>query len=667
MARQTTPYGSWTSPITPQVVTAGGRSFSMVRFDGDRILWSEGRPEEKGRQVICTSESGDQIRELIPEEASASSRVHEYGSGAYVANNGRVFYVEESDQRIYRSTRTSQGKIESTPITPEPDRPAGVRYADMDVSPDGAWIYAVRETHGESGEPVNDLVRIPADGSAPPKRVAGGHDFYSFPRVSPDGRTLAFTTWDHPQMPWDGTELWLAEITDDGIEEVTRVAGGPEESVFQPQWHEDGTLYFVSDRTDWWNVYRRVDGKVEPVTAVDAEIGTPQWVFGLSHYAFLSKDRMACIVVRNGLDHLAIVDLTKPDAQTGHVMTEIPFPYTYYGRGGTIVSDGKSRLAFVVASSTEAPAVAVFDVPDALGTHARLPESIHILRNSGGPEIDSEFLSRAVPIEFPTTGDRTAHALYYPPASRDHKGPDNERPPLIVKSHGGPTAYSTSELSYAAQFWSSRGFALVDVNYGGSTGYGRPYRERLKGTWGIVDVDDCIAAAKYLEAEGKVDGKRMAIRGGSAGGFTTLCALVFHDVFAAGASHYGVAELEALARDTHKFEARYMDGLIGPYPERKDLYYERSPVHFVDRLSCPVILLQGSEDKVVPPSQAEAMVEAMKSKGLPHAYVVFEGERHGFRQAANIHRALEAEYLFYAKVFGFQPADDFAPLEELRM
>lgn len=704
MSPETAPYGAWKSPIVPESITRGGRSLTMVRWDGDDLYWLEYRPEENGRGVILRWNAEEGIREVTGPEASVGTRVHEYGGGDYAVSDGVLFYVDASDQRLYRQV-TSDGVPASAPrvvipITPEPPSPGSVRYADPDISPDGRWIFAVRETHplpgsdaaATSHEPRNDLVRIPSDGSAPPVVVAEGKDFYSYPRISPNGMRLAFTTWSHPRMPWDGTDLWIADVGSRGeVGPARHVAGGEEESIFQPEWSPDGRLHFVSDRSGWWNIYEwvdterdrggsnpidqpsraepvdrdhpapsvvtqeKADGRIHPVTQIEAEIGTAQWVFGLSHYAFLG-DRIACVFASGGLDHLGFVD---PHGAHPDVIRRARFPFTYYGRGGSIVSNGRNQLAFVIASSHMAPTVSRLSVPGDLSA-MEFPE---IIRPSSEVEFDSGYLSRAEAIEFPTANGRTAHALYYPPTNSDFIAPKTELPPLMVKSHGGPTSYSTSELALGAQFWTSRGFAVVDVNYGGSTGYGRAYRSRLDGNWGIVDTEDCIAAARYLAERGLVDGKRMAIRGGSAGGFTTLCALVFHDVFAAGASHYGVADLEALAKDTHKFEARYMDRLVGPYPARRDLYRDRSPVHFVDRLSCPVILLQGSEDRVVPPSQSEAMVAALEAKGIPHAYVLFEGERHGFRQAPNIQRALEVEYLFYAKVFGFEPADDFEPLE----
>jgi dipeptidyl aminopeptidase/acylaminoacyl peptidase len=447
-------------------------------------------------------------------------------------------------------------------------------------------------------------------------------------------------------MPWDGTELWVADIASDGsLSNSARVAGGIEESIFQPAWSADGTLHFVSDRTGWWNIYALVGDKIVALTDMEAEFGSPQWIFGLSRYAFLSKGRIACSYASKGLDHLAILDTHLRELRV------LDSPYTTIG---DVRSDGQDMLFFVGASASVAPEVVVTD----LGENRR-----RVLKRSLDVDIAPGYISSPEPVEFPTSGDRTSHALFYRPKNKDCVARADERPPLLVLSHGGPTGASNSSLKLGIQYWTSRGFAVVDVNYGGSTGYGRPYRERLKGQWGIVDMDDCINAARYLASRGDVDINRMAIRGGSAGGYTTLCALVFTDVFKAGASHFGVADLAALVKDTHKFESRYLDKLIGPYPEAAEIYRQRSPLYFADRLSCPVILFQGLDDKVVPPSQAEVMIDALRAKGLPVAYVAFEGEGHGFRKAANIKRTAEAELSFYAIVFGFQPADEIEPVE----
>jgi len=530
--------------------------------------------------------------------------------------------------------------------------PRGERYADMEFTPDGTRLYAVRERHREPGaEAVNDLVVIPLDGSAAPVAVAGGHDFFASPRVSPDGTTLVWLAWDHPRMPWDGTELYSAPINPDGtLGQARLVAGGPEESVFQPAWSPEGVLYLVSDRSGWWNLYFEEDGKVHPLYPMEAEFGAPMWVFGMATYAFLDDGRTACIVSQDGIDRLAVLD--------GGRLELLDLPYTAYV-GPYLATDGR-RVAVVASGPADPSAVLVID----LG----LPDGpqVEVVRRSLSIEVDPAYVPEPESIEFPTAGGLTAYALYYPPANPEAAGPDGERPPLLVNSHGGPTGQTPAMFSLATMFWTSRGFGVVYVNYGGSTGYGRAYRRRLDGNWGIVDTQDCIAAAAYLADRGSVDPDRLAIRGGSAGGYTTLCALTFHDHFAAGVSHFGVADPAALAAETHKFESRYLDGLIGPWPDAEQVYTERSPIHHTDGLSCPTLLLQGLEDKVVPPSQAEAMAEALRAKGVPYALLAFEGEQHGFRQVATIRRAYEAELAFYGQVFGFTPAGELPPLELVR-
>jgi len=447
-------------------------------------------------------------------------------------------------------------------------------------------------------------------------------------------------------MPWDGTELWVGDLQSDGSLVNSRlVAGSSSESIFQPEWSPDGSLYFISDRTGWWNLYVEQSGVIKPVLETNAEIGVPQWVFGYSRYTFLSEDRIACVVQKNGFEHIVVAH-TRSNRRDA-----LPLPYSVVS---SLVSDGADTLFFIAASGLTAPEVVSFNLRKNTST---------VLKRSMTTAIAAEYFSEPEPIEFPTSGNLTAYALFYPPRNKDFHAPDGEKPPLLVISHGGPTSATTPALKLTIQYWTSRGFAVVDVNYGGSTGYGREYRERLKGRWGIVDVEDCINAARYLEKRGDVNGNRMAIRGGSAGGYTTLCALVFHKVFAAGACYYGVADLETLARDTHKFESRYEEALVGPYPKAAELYRQRSPVHFADRLSCPVILFQGLEDKVVPPSQAEIMIAALRAKQLPFAYVVFPTEGHGFREAANIQRSAEAELYFYSQIFRFTPADTIAPFK----
>jgi dipeptidyl aminopeptidase/acylaminoacyl peptidase len=422
-----------------------------------------------------------------------------------------------------------------------------------------------------------------------------------------------------------------------------RIAGSANESIFQPEWSPDGRLHFISDRSGWWNLYRWQDGQVSALCPMEAEFGVAQWAFRESTYVFASAQRIICTYVRDGINHLASLD-----TETG-TLEGIDVPYTHIDG----IRTGGQRVLFLASSPSELTSIVELDLAS---------RKHQVLRRSSTLSLDPSFVSLGEPIEFPSAGDRTAHGFFYPPTSGEFAGPPGGQPPLIVASHGGPTGSADNGLKLAIQFLTSRGFAILDVNYGGSTGYGRAYRERLNGQWGVVDVDDCVNGAVYLAALGRVDRNRIAIRGGSAGGFTTLAALTFREVFRAGASHCGVSDLEALARDTHKFESRYLDRLVGPYPERADLYRERSPIHAVDCLSCPIIFFQGLEDKVVPPNQAERMVNALMRKDLPVAYVAYEGEQHGFRQAANIKRTLDAELYFYSRVFGFELAEPVEPV-----
>jgi dipeptidyl aminopeptidase/acylaminoacyl peptidase len=634
-APQVAPYGSWKSPITSDLIVAGTIRLGQVIPDGEDLYWIESRPAEGGRQVIVHRSPDRRTADVTPAPFNARTRVHEYGEGDYTVQGGVVYFANFADQRIYRQEAGGP----PTPLTPAAD----LRYADAVVDPRGRLI-CVREDHTAAGrEPANTLVSIPLDGGAG-RVLISGSDFYSTPRLSPDGSRLAWLAWNHPNMPWDGTELWVTDLGPDGnLGRAERVAGGPAESVFQPEWSPDGTLHFVSDRTGWWNLYRYRGGAVEPLCPMEAEVGRPQWVCGMSTYAFGRDGRIFCAYNQRGTWHLAGID-----PGTGR-LEPIEAPYTEIAS----LRAAGDRLVFVAGSPAEPTAVVRLD--PATGR-------AEVLRRSTTLAIDPGYISVPQAVEFPTEGGRTAHAFYYPPHNRDFTAPAGERPPLLVRSHGGPTSAASAVLHPEYQFWTSRGFSVLDVNYGGSTGYGRAYRQRLDGAWGIVDVDDCVNGARYLAERGLVDPGRLAIRGGSAGGYTTLCALTFRSFFRAGASHYGVSDLEALARDTHKFESRYLDRLVGPYPERRDLYRERSPIHFTERLSCPVIIFQGLEDKVVLPNQAERMVAALRAKGLPVAYVPFAGEQHGFRRAENIKRALDGELYFYSRIFGFKLAEPVEPV-----
>jgi dipeptidyl aminopeptidase/acylaminoacyl peptidase len=637
------PYGSWESPFSAAEIASGGgrRSGALLAADG-ALWWAEMRPDEGGRTALMRRPEGGRPEEATPAGANARTRVHEYGGGAWtLAAPDVVVYAEFADQRLYRRRLGD----DAVAITPEPETEGALRYADLRVTPDGETIVCVREVHPDGGgEPENQIVALPLSGEGEARILARGRDFYSFPRLSADGATLAFTCWDHPEMPWDGTELWTAPLADP--EAARKLAGGREESIFQPEWGPDGRLHFVSDRSGWWNLYAVGDGgEEEQLTAEEADLAHPQWLFGGATYAFAEGGAIVIVRTERATERLFVRD------PGGGPLRDLGLPYTNFVFPS--ISSRGSRVAFVAGTPEAEPAVVVHDLASGEGDEVE----------SGGEAVDPAFVPVPRPVEFETGGGEVAHGFYYPPTNPDFEAPAGEAPPLIVESHGGPTSHVVPALDREFLFWTSRGFGIVDVNYRGSTGYGRAYREKLRGTWGVVDSEDCVRAALHLAATGEADRARLAIRGGSAGGYATLCALVFHDEMAAGASYFGVADAEALATDTHKFESRYLDGLIGPYPERADLYRERSPIHFVERLRSPAILFQGLEDEIVPPNQAETMVAAMKANGVPHAYLAFEGEQHGFRKAETNVRCMEAELYFYGRILGFEPAGEIEPVE----
>jgi dipeptidyl aminopeptidase/acylaminoacyl peptidase len=635
----TAPFGSWRSPITVDVLTAGTVGLRYLAATDGTLYWVEGRPDEGGRDVLVRRTADGRIRDAVPREFNTRTRVHEYGGGAVAVRGMTAVFANFADQRLYRV----DGETSPVAITAEPLAKGSHRYADGEIAPNAARMICVRERHEPNGV-VNEIVDLPLDGSVSPRVLASGHDFFSTPRMSPDGRQLAWRVWDHPNMPWDGSEIFVADVRGDGtLADPRRVAGGRDEAVLQPGWSPDGTLHFVSERTGWWNLYRAKRGQIEALAPMKAEFGQVEWMFGQSVYTFLGDGRIACFFVRDGRRHLAIVD---PEKQSvAELAPELSF-ISHPSRLG-------ARLAFIGGGDTEPLGIMVLD--PATGSR-------EVIRTSARDVIDPGFVSRATPLDFPTDAGKTAHALFYEPTNADFVPPEGERPPLLVLSHGGPTGMTLSVLDPEIQYWTSRGFAVVEVNYGGSTGYGREYRERIFGQWGVVDLQDCVNAARHLANTGKADPRRLAIRGGSAGGYTTLCALVFTDVFAAGASYYGVADIAALAKDMHKFESRYFDRLVGPYPEAEQTYRERSPVHYFDRLERPVIVFQGLDDMVVPPAQAEMLVEALRKKGIPYAYLAFPGEGHGFRQAETIKRAMEAELGFYSAILGFPLGESIEPV-----
>ncbi len=616
------PYGTWSSPITAALAASGSVRVGGVCLDGDDVYWVEARPAERGRSVVVRRRAGGRVEDVTPADFNVRSRVHEYGGGAFAVGAGTVFFVNDADQRLWRQDPGAPPR----PMTPE----APARHADLVIDRARGRIVCVWEEFG-GGEPVDALVSVPIDGGSP-RVLAAGADFYAGARLDPSGERLAYLTWSHPRMPWQGSELWVAPVQrDGGLGAAEKVAGGPDESIFQPAFSPDGILHFVSDRSGWWNLYRAPG---EPLWPVDAELGLAQWTFGQATYGWVDRSTIACAFRRAGAWHLALLE------RHGSTPLDAPVTEIAYLRAAP------GRVVFAGGSPT-VPAAIV-----GLSVEPGSPPAQLVFHRCGPSAVEEAYLSRPEPVSFGSAAGATAHGLFYPPRNPEFSAPAGERPPLIVMSHGGPTSAASSSLNWGIQFWTSRGFAVLDVDYRGSTGHGRAYRRALDGLWGVADVEDCAAGARHLVSRGQADGARLAIRGGSAGGYTTLAALAFTDVFRAGASYYGIGDLEALARDTHKLESHYLDSLIGPYPDRRDLYRARSPIHHVDRLSCPVIFFQGLEDKVVPPDQAERMVAALRRKGVPVEYLAFPGEQHGFRRAENISAALEAELAFYTRVFG---------------
>lgn len=633
------PYGAWASPI--RIDDAVGDLIGLAEpwIDGSETYWLEARPSEGGRRVLARQALDGTITDLTPPPFNVRTRVHEYGGGSYSVAGGVVVFSNFADNRLYRLDPGGEGPV---PITPD----APWRFADLRLDPRRLRVLAVREDHSGPGQAKAAIVAVPLNGGGPPEVLVSGPDFLAAPRLSPDGTRLAWLEWDHPDMPWDGSRLRTARFATDGaLGDPVLAAGGQDESIAQPEWSPDGVLHFVSDRTGWWNLYRLLDGPaLDPLAPMEAEFADPAWVFGRSSYAFLPDGSIAATARFDGRDHLLHL-------RPGDLVGEVELAYTEF-EGLRAASGG---AVAVVGSPSEPAVLARFD-PATLAVAG-------VLRRASSLAIEPAVVSIPETIHFPMPNGRVAHALYYPPRNPGFVAPDGERPPLVVQSHGGPTSNASTALDLGKQLLTSRGIAVVDVDYGGSTGYGRAYRSALNGAWGVVDVDDCVAAARFLADRGDVDPERLAISGGSAGGYTTLSALAFRDVFSAGISLFGVGDLETLARDTHKFESHYMDRLVGPYPEAADLYRQRSPVHFLDQIRCPVLVMQGLDDKVVPPSQAEAIVEALVSNGIPYAYLAFEGEGHGFRGATAIRRSIEAELSFLGQVFGFAPADRLEPLE----
>ncbi len=671
--QDTAPCGSWHSSLTADKVAAGVRPVSAPRIAGTSVVWLEGLPAEGGRVVAQRWDAG-RLQTLTPAEFNLRSRVHEYGGGACIAVGERLFFTHFTNGRVY----TQQGDAPPQPLAA--GDASTLRHADLEFDAQRGRLLAVREDHGTgAAEPRNSLVSLPAepiqgdsesdgtgddtsddtgdDETGAAWTLAEGMDFYAAPRLSPSGQQLAWLAWNHPQMPWQGCELWLATVDAAGrTQGARRMAGGPTEALAQPLWSPQGELFVVSDRSGWWNLYRvdtaqtanheRSD-TLQPVCPMEAEFARPMWVFGQSLYGFTADDEITAAVIDKGLSRLLRIRL-RPGAATEVSSLSGPCSDISDISDITELRAGPGCIVVQAASATTAEQIIRVDVE----TGATL-----VLASSLADPPSAALISAPQTLTYPSAGGRMAHAFFHPPCNPDFAAPAGELPPLIVTSHGGPTSMSAGSLRLALQFWTSRGFAVLDVNYGGSSGFGRAYRRLLDGQWGVVDVEDCVAGAQFVAAQGWVDARRMAIRGSSASGFTTLCALAFHDVFAAGASHYGVSDLAGLDADTHKFESRYTATLVAAPATRDAVYAARSPLHHVGRIRVPMIFFQGLEDRVVPPSQSLVMVEALRAQGVPVAYHTYEGEGHGFRRQATIAASLQAELAFYGQVFGFAVSD----------
>ena len=633
-------YGSWKSPLTIEKLLQESIQLNGLNIVDGEVYFSELRPNEGGRNVLCKLKDGAKT-DLLPPEYNNRTRVHEYGGSALLISNKICYFSNFTDQKIYKMEMGIQPKALTS------SKP--YRFADFSIDSDGSNLYAVMEDHSESDiNATNSIVKINLK-TGEIVQLALGFDFYSSPRLNCDNTKIVYICWNHPNMPWDENELWVADITKEGrLENNRKIAGGNKTSIFQPEWAKDGSLYFVDDKSGWWNIYQYRNKKIKCICEKNLEFGRPQWRFGDSTFKLIDNSTIICTYRDKEKWNLARLDVNTSD------LLDIHTPFTSFHA----LNIYKNSLYFIGASPRELASIVKLDLSSQKVSTLYAPTKL---------PFSDKYISEPELIEFPTENNKTAFAFFYPPHNPDINKPVNELPPLIVMSHGGPTGCSEHILSIKnsapTQYWTTRGFAVIDVNYGGSTGYGRKYRERLNKTWGITDVKDCENAAKYLIKQQRVDKNRIAIRGGSAGGYTTLCALVFTDTFAAGASFFGVSNLESLARETHKFESRYLDSMIGPYPELKDVYYERSPINHTEKLSCPIIFFQGLEDKVVPPNQAEDMYKILLKKQLPTAYIAYEGEQHGFRKAENIKHSLESELFFYSKVFNISPADKLPEIE----
>ncbi len=684
MTTETTCYGEWSSPITGADIARRHVGLSFPTISADRLWWVETRAAEGGRLVVVGQAGGGVPRDLIPAGYSARTRVHEYGGQSYLPVPGGLVFANFADQRLYHcadpggeggaaEARTltagePAGVAEARPLTAAPGPGGADRFADFAISPDGREVWCVRERHA-GGRITRAIVAVPLDGSAAEapgavRVLVSGSDFYAYPTPSPDGTRLAWICWDHPRMPWDGTELRVAPIGDPGAGQV--IMGGGQESVLAPVWRDDASLYVISDRSGWWNLYlAEVPAPAEgegPVPAEpralcprEEEFGAPLWQLGMRPYAVLGDGRIA-VTHGIGAARLGVLDpgtgeLTDPD-----LAYQVFLPW--------ISASGLGVAAIAGGASVPLSVIRV-DIPaaGAAGT-----ATVRELRPEADSLPDPAYLPvpRAVDLSGPS--GEVVHALVYPPANPTVTAPDGELPPYIAWVHGGPTGVVHPRLDLEKAFFTSRGIGIIDVNYGGSSGYGRAYRERLRGQWGVVDVADVMRAALALAEAGEADGKRLGIRGGSAGGWTALAAVTSglgiaeevraggqRGVFAAVTSYFGVSDLRGFAAQTHDFESRYLDGLIGPLPECEALYVERAPIGHVTDATCPILLMQGLDDPVVPPAQAESIAADLAAHGIPFAYLPFAGESHGFRRAETIMASLEAELSFYGQIMGFTP------------
>ena len=636
---QAAAYGAWPSPISAASTVEGSRSLHTLYHDEEYLYWAEGRPEEGGRTTIMRWQAGSEPEEVLPAPWNARTRVQEYGGRSILVAEGTIWFSHFADQRLYSMKPGGQ----PTAITPELD----IRFGACELDRSRERLICIREDHRPLGEPKNALVAVPLSGESEGELLFEGSDFVSAASISADGSKIAFVTWNHPNMPWDNTTLVSAVFDEAGqLTNLVEHNAQVEESVMDPQWDSESQLHVISDRDNWWKLYQVSESRFEalPVPVAEAEMGGPAWTLGNHFYHFLPDGRIVAELVQSGVAQAYVLDSERNSA--------VPLDV---GSSGVTDILPVGETIYIAHSPAQRPS-------ELLQTDAEGGKAL-VIRTAKEGSPTSDWIPASRQITFPTGNGAVAHGIYYPPTNPDIKTPESGAPPLLVFIHGGPTSMSSPVYSQSKLYWTSRGFAILDVNYRGSSGYGREYRQALYGQWGIADVEDAVAGARWLAEKGLANAEQLIIRGGSAGGYTTLAAHAFHDIFAAGASYYGVSDVEALAKETHKFESRYLDQLVGPYPERRDLYLQRSPINYLNGFNAPLLMLQGLDDKVVPPNQSEMIFEALKSRGIPTAYVPFEGEGHGFRKSENQILALNAEYYFYARVLGLEPAEELKPID----